>query len=680
MKKKVITIVVIISVLLLIGGGVFFLLNKQNSYSYSIDEEKWIEQNKNSSIDIYMPSDIAVLTSSGEGVFFDYVEEFSNNTGIKMNPLAYQLGNEVSSDYSILLVDNVEENDITILEDEYVLISKEEFLSNETSFFLDKKIGLLNTNEDQIKKYFGDNFNYTVYESKESLLNALSNGDVNYVIGLKFVCLNDILSNDFHINYHISDLKKKYVLRLNGSKEEEKSIIKKEYLKFKEKNYTKSYNSHLLNIYVKAFNVTEQDLNKLNSKKYIYGYISDGIYDNTKSDRLSGINYFIIKSFASFANVDMKYSDEYKSLEDLNNALLNSKIDFYFDNTSLNFEKETGKTILPVNTKIVILVKNDDKSTIKSLSSLKDREVVTIQDSKIENYLKENGIEVKSYINYKKILSDKNSKDISAIAIELNNYEYFKSRGLGNYHIAYILDESQNYGYMVNEENDLFYNLFNFYLEFIDINSVIQIDYVDSFEYEGLNIFLLIAVIVLVGILCLQFFGKIRKAIKIIFKRKNNKITKNEKMKYVDSLTSLKNRIYLNDNIEKWDNSEIYPQIIIIIDLNNISYINDNFGHEEGDKVIAEAANILIQTQLSNTEIIRTDGNEFLVYMIDYEEKKAVSYIRKLNREFKNLSHGYGAAIGYSIISDAIKTIDDAVNEATLDMKTNKEIMNEENK
>ena len=83
---------------------------------------------------------------------------------------------------------------------------------------------------------------------------------------------------------------------------------------------------------------------------------------------------------------------------------------------------------------------------------------------------------------------------------------------------------------------------------------------------------------------------------------------------------------------------------------------------------------------MPNTEIIRTDGNEFLVYVIDYEEKKAVSYIRKLSREFKNLTHGYGAAIGYSIINDAIKTIDDAVNEATLDMKTNKELMNEENK
>ena len=67
MKKKIITLIVIIAILLCIGGGVFFLLNRQNSYSYSVDEEKWIDKNKNSSIDIYMPSDIAALSLSGDG-------------------------------------------------------------------------------------------------------------------------------------------------------------------------------------------------------------------------------------------------------------------------------------------------------------------------------------------------------------------------------------------------------------------------------------------------------------------------------------------------------------------------------------------------------------------------------------------------------------------------------------
>ena len=39
----------------------------------------------------------------------------------------------------------------------------------------------------------------------------------------------------------------------------------------------------------------------------------------------------------------------------------------------------------------------------------------------------------------------------------------------------------------------------------------------------------------------------------------------------------------------------------------------------------------------------------------------------------KNLPYRFGAAVGYSMIVDDIKTIDDAINEATLDMKTDKE-------
>ena len=159
-------------------------------------------------------------------------------------------------------------------------------------------------------------------------------------------------------------------------------------------------------------------------------------------------------------------------------------------------------------------------------------------------------------------------------------------------------------------------------------------------------------------------------------KRKINNMKKEDKLKYVDMLTSLKNRNYLNENIELWDASEVYPQSIIIVDLNNIAYINDNYGHQEGDEVIKQAANILINNQMPNSDIIRTNGNEFLIYLVEYDEKQVASYIKKLTKEFKELAHGFGAAIGYSMITDGIKTIDDAVNEATLDMRNNKEELN----
>lgn len=680
MRKKILTIVGIILTILLIVGGLYLFFNKENKYKYTIDEQKWLEENKNNVIDLYMPSDVAILTLSENGILFDFVDYFTKDAKVKINPVAYQLGEQINSDYSIVLVDQKSENDIKIMDDEYVVITKNSGLYNDSSNLVGLKIGVLKDEAELIAPYLDSNITYIPYESKELLLNALKTDAVNGIVGLKSLYLSDILNNNYHICYHISDLKKSYVLRLNGSNELVNSIISKEYAKFERDNYSKSYNSSLLSTYVKALNISEQDITNLNAKKYIYGYIDNGLYDNTYHGNLSGTNYFIIKSFASFANVDMKYDDEYSNLDELNNALKEKKVDFYFDNTLFNVDNKEHTTVTAVDANIVFLTKNDSKMTINSLVSLKDKTVMVLKNSKISKLLADNNISIEEYDNYNKMFNKKNLNKDTVIALELDNYEYYKTRSLSNFHISYIYDKSESYGFVIGEGNDIFTKLFNFYLEYIDINTIINIDYVNVYEYEGLNIFLLIAVILLLFIIVLQFLGKIRRIISFIFKRNKKTLSKDEKLKYIDNLTSLKNRAYLNDNIEKWDNSNIYPQIIIVVDLNNVAYINDNFGHEEGDKVITEAANILIQTQLPKTEIIRTDGNEFLIYMVEYEEKKAISYIRKLNREFKNLSHGFGAAIGYSIINDAIKTIDDAVNEATLDMKTNKEVMLEEEK
>ena len=156
-------------------------------------------------------------------------------------------------------------------------------------------------------------------------------------------------------------------------------------------------------------------------------------------------------------------------------------------------------------------------------------------------------------------------------------------------------------------------------------------------------------------------------------KTKIKKVKTTERHKYTDMLTSLKNRNYLNAKMPEWEDSKVYPQAIVMVDLNNVKYVNDNFGHEEGDQLIIKAAGILVNTQLENSEIIRTDGNEFLIYLVGYSERQVETYAKKLGKEMKSLPHEFGAAVGYSMIQDKIKTLDDAINEATLEMIANKE-------
>ena len=173
--------------------------------------------------------------------------------------------------------------------------------------------------------------------------------------------------------------------------------------------------------------------------------------------------------------------------------------------------------------------------------------------------------------------------------------------------------------------------------------------------------------IILIAIVVILIAYKYTKRVKIA-----KRIKKEDKMRFIDQLTSLKNRNYLNENIEAWNKNTIYPQTTLIIDLNNIQYINDTYGYAEGDKQIKAAANILIKLQIDNTDIIRTDGTEFLVYFVGHSEKQIASFMRKLNKEFKKLPYDFGVVMGYSVINDDIKLIEDAINEATLAVKEKK--------
>ena len=76
---------------------------------------------------------------------------------------------------------------------------------------------------------------------------------------------------------------------------------------------------------------------------------------------------------------------------------------------------------------------------------------------------------------------------------------------------------------------------------------------------------------------------------------------------------------------------------------------------------------------------MRTDGNEFMIYLVGYQEKQVINYLKKLVKEFNELPYEYGAAFGFSMIVDDLKLIDDAINEATIQMRENKEIEAEAN-
>lgn len=82
-------------------------------------------------------------------------------------------------------------------------------------------------------------------------------------------------------------------------------------------------------------------------------------------------------------------------------------------------------------------------------------------------------------------------------------------------------------------------------------------------------------------------------------------------MKNIDYLTKLNNYNYLVDNYDKYIKNNKNSKLIAI-DFIRFKYINDNFGHEIGDKCLILFSNFVKQT-FKNSILIRRSGDEFVI-------------------------------------------------------------------
>lgn len=671
MKKKnksfIFLIILIIIILCFIFG--FVLLRRDNIYT--ISEKKWIEDNKNKVIDISVLTDVPVLNYNGDGLLFSYFDDFEKDMGLKFNKTAYKLNGSVDNQYVFKIVDKCEDNQILFYQDNYILITKNNVLYTDLNDISNLKIGILSTDLDLFVNSF-NNVEFVSFDSLDELHNSLigDESSVDGIITLKTLSLKFLVDNDFRIGYHFINNTKDYVIELNGD-ENLNNILRKYYDNWKQKKYILEYNSNLLNTYYELKQIKDSDRTAVKSRKYVYGFVENGIFDNLSSSNLKGINQLVLKEFSDFSGVSITYK-KYNSISELLEGFNNSKVDVFYNTSNIDLNNNGITTYDGINNKLAVVSSYNNSIKIDSLNSLRGNDVALVEGCSIENLLSNYNVNIHKYKNMKQLL--KNSKENELIVMNIDNYNYYKGDDLIDYKIDYILEDIVNNKYVVNSNEKLFANLFDFYINYTSTDRIISDNY-DIIAFKNIN-YLFILLVVLIFVIITLVLISINKVKKYLIERKKKKrmnLSKSDKLKYIDQLTSLKNRTYLNSKIESWDNSEVYPQSIVIVDLNNVSFINDNYGREEGDRVIVEAASILINNQLPNSEIIRTDGNEFLIYLVGYSEKHIISYLRNLSREMKKLSHGFGAATGYSMINDGIKTVDDAVNEATLDMKNNKE-------
>ncbi|MGB5867231.1 MAG: GGDEF domain-containing protein [Arcobacteraceae bacterium] len=90
------------------------------------------------------------------------------------------------------------------------------------------------------------------------------------------------------------------------------------------------------------------------------------------------------------------------------------------------------------------------------------------------------------------------------------------------------------------------------------------------------------------------------------------KYNKVKKSAFIDKLTNVYNRNYLQ---EKQDEIDLSQYILAVIDIDHFKKINDTYGHSVGDIILKETASIMLNTirGVNDDIIIRYGGEEFLV-------------------------------------------------------------------
>jgi len=112
------------------------------------------------------------------------------------------------------------------------------------------------------------------------------------------------------------------------------------------------------------------------------------------------------------------------------------------------------------------------------------------------------------------------------------------------------------------------------------------------------------------------------------------------KLSYEDGMTGLPNRRRFFEEIEKsvyaYDRYKT-PFTVIYLDMNNLKYINDTFGHDAGDEALLTIAAYLKKATRQSDLPARLGGDEFAILYPYMDHKSAQTKIAELKLLFANL-------------------------------------------
>ncbi|MCC4273299.1 putative bifunctional diguanylate cyclase/phosphodiesterase [Marinomonas communis] len=117
-----------------------------------------------------------------------------------------------------------------------------------------------------------------------------------------------------------------------------------------------------------------------------------------------------------------------------------------------------------------------------------------------------------------------------------------------------------------------------------------------------------------------------------IAKRVEDKNEALRKLATHDNLTGLPNRLYLVDLIERDQKNTEQPLVgaLLLINIDKFKEVNETLGHRNGDKLLVAFSHRLNQVLAPEQQLIRSNGDEFLIWAPHYDEIQATELVGTL--------------------------------------------------
>lgn len=132
-----------------------------------------------------------------------------------------------------------------------------------------------------------------------------------------------------------------------------------------------------------------------------------------------------------------------------------------------------------------------------------------------------------------------------------------------------------------------------------------------------------------------------------------------------DSLTNLYNRYTMENMIKNSLEDDKENHALLVIDLDNFKKVNDTYGHQEGDSVLVQFANILLKRFRKYDIVARFGGDEFTVFMKTAGLPTVLERAKEVVEKCKGItisntqSANVGASIGIALFPDHGKDFTD---------------------